>query len=67
MKRAVVTGVGASELLGAVTLPPTAPHLKDSDAEASHRWPKRKEEQKPRTDWVWIGIRPQTNPGKNDD
>jgi hypothetical protein len=55
---ALLTGVGTSELSGAATLPPITPHLKDSDSEASHRRPERYEEQKPRADWVWIGIRP---------
>jgi hypothetical protein len=55
---ALTTDVGSNELLGAITSPPTAPHLKGSDAETSHRWPKRKEEQESRTDWVWIRIRP---------
>ena len=52
---------------GAATSPTAAPYLKDAEPKANHGRPEREEEQQPRADRVWIGVRPQPYPGKQDD
>jgi hypothetical protein len=51
----------------AATSPATAPYLKGAEPKANHGRPEREEEQQPRADWIWIGVRPQAYPGKQDD